>query len=123
MSVFWGCCRINVFGWFNKEHGEHIHEYHVPRTTRIMWGVQLYGLHGLHGLHGSIMWGVNVYGSLYEVHQVYATKSGTLDNLYQFCVFHCLPAIVFGQLAAPGFGPRYLIYMATSLRVPPQSRD
>ena len=71
VSVFWGCFRINVFGWFNEEHGGHLHEYHVPRTTRIMWGVQLYGLHGLHGLHGSIMWGVHVYGSLYEVHEVY----------------------------------------------------
>ena len=47
-----GCFRINAFGWFNEEHGGHLHEYHVPRTPRIMWGVR-------------------VYGSLYEVHEVY----------------------------------------------------
>ena len=52
--------------------------------------------------------GVHVYGSLYEVHQVYETKSGTLDNLYRSKVCHCLPAIVFGQLEDPGVGPRYL---------------
>ena len=76
MSVVWGCFRINVFGWFNEEHGEHIHEYHVPRTTRIMWGVRVYGLHGLHGLCGGYTYLVY----LKKVHEVYATKYGTLDN-------------------------------------------
>ena len=38
MSVFWGCFRINVFGLFNEEHGGHLHEYHVPRTTALCGG-------------------------------------------------------------------------------------
>jgi len=60
--------------------------------------------------------GLHAYGFLYEVHEVYETKCGTLNIRYHYYkdqFFHCLPAIVFGQLAAPGFGPRYLIHMAT----------
>ena len=105
----------------------------IRNTGNIYMSIMCLGLHGLCGVYTYVVYTdytdytdyvrVHVYGSLYEVHQVYETKSGTLDNLYQFCVFHCLPAMVFGQLAAPGFGLRYLIYMATFLRVPPQSRD
>ena len=105
MSVVWGCFRINVFGWFNEEHGEHIHEYHVPRTTRIMWGVHVSGLpeESTRGICDEIR------------------------HLGQFLIIQSLPLF-----ARNGFWPTFssrilakipMIYMATLLRVPPQSRE
>jgi hypothetical protein len=75
-----------------------MHEHHVTRITRIMWGYTYKDYTDYTDYMDYTDYtdytdyvGLHAYGFLYEVHEVYETKCGTLNIRYHYLIIPVFP--------------------------------